>query len=127
MAENMTKNVVYPNNEIPTLLVWPNATESPHFNSTTAAPMKMLINTQSALTQASEPGLSFMNELKQSLENMTSRFWDHNRREEGEFIRDSPVVQAGEQEFIRTTGGIILMTILLITGRLIVFYYTLLP
>jgi hypothetical protein len=66
-------------------------------------------------------------ELMPSLENMTSRFWDHTKREEDKSARGSPIVQAGEQEFIRTTGRIILMTILLITGRFIVFYYAFLP
>ena len=124
---NMITYVAHLTNEIPVLIMWLDNTEVPNLNPTMAAPMKMLMNTQLELIQTTQSSMSVMEELMPSLENMTSRSWDHTKREEDKSARGSPIVQAGEQEFIRTTGRIILMTILLITGRFIGFYHAFLP
>ena len=61
-----------------TKYVWPNATERPILNTSTPMPMKMIMNTQPNVGMTTEANMDFLAELKHSLENMTSRFWNYS-------------------------------------------------
>ena len=99
-----------------TKYVWPNATERPILNTSTPMPMKMIMNTQPNVGMTTEANMDFLAELKHSLENMTSRFWNYSVTVDVNPTGANLSVQQG-QEDIQTTVGIIAVLCLLVAGK----------
>ena len=99
-----------------TKYVWPNATKRPILNTSTPMPMKMIMNTQPNVGMTTEANMDFLAELKHSLENMTSRFWNYSVTVDVNPTGANLSVQQG-QEDIQTAVGIIAVLCLLVTGK----------
>ena len=101
--------------------VWPNATEMPVINTTTPMPMKMVMNNQPNGGMTTEASMEFLAELKHSLENMTSRFWNYSINVD---INPTGANLSVQQESIQTSVGIMAALCLLVTGkRLLNFFF----
>ena len=94
--------------------MWPNATEMPILNTTTPMPMKMVMNNQPNGGMTTENSMEFLAELKHSLENMTSRFWNYSVNVD---INPTGANLSVQQESIQTSVGLMAALCLLVTGK----------
>ena len=94
--------------------VWPNATEMPILNTTTPMPMKMVMNSQPNGGVTTENNMEFLAELKHSLENITSRFWNYSISVD---INPTGTNLSIQQESLQTSVGLMAVICLLVTGK----------
>ena len=93
--------------------VWPNATEMPILNTTTPMPMKMVMNNQPN-GGTTENSMEFLADLKHSLENITSRFWNYSISVD---INPTGTNLSIQQESLQTSVGLMAVICLLVTGK----------
>ena len=94
--------------------VWPNATEMPILNTTTPMPMKMVMNSQPNGGVTTENNMEFLAELKHSLENITSRFWNYSISVD---INPTGTNLSIQQESLQTSVGLMAVLCLLVAGK----------
>ena len=99
---------------VTTRYVWPNATERPILSASTPMPVKMVMNNQPNRGTTTEASMDFLAELKHSLENMTSRFWNHSVNVD---INPTGANLSVQQESIQTSVGIMAALCLLVAGK----------
>ena len=99
---------------VTTKYVWPNATERPILSAPTPMPVKMVMNNQPNRGTTTESSMDFLAELKHSLENMTSRSWNHSVNVD---INPTGANLSVQQESIQTSVGIMAALCLLVAGK----------
>ena len=105
-----------------TRYVWPNATERPILSASTPMPVKMVMNNQPNGGTTTEASMDFLAELKHSLENMTSRFWNHSVNVD---INPTGANLSVQQESIQTSVGIMAALCLLVAGKRLLNFFPL--
>ena len=103
--------------------VWHNATEMPILNTTTPMPMKMVMNSQPN-AGTTENSMEFLADLRHSLENITSRFWNYSISVD---INPTGTNLSIQQESLQTSVGLTAVICLLVTGKrlltILLFYH----
>ena len=102
--------------------VWPNATEMPILNTTTPMPMKMVMNNQPNGGMTTENSMEFLAELKHSLENITSRFWNYSINVD---INPTGANLSIQQESLQTSVGLMAALCLLVAGKRLLNFFSL--